>query len=219
MAAGPYKSVELGRYSRLGLYACRQPSKRGVCRWLYRNSPLSISIQSRRKHHCTRCSGRPIRRPAIPSLAETCTLYSLPVSRPAAIVLTQRTTISSFRQHHRTGVRGPFRVALISIAGLRVARISIARRTGVGEVSRGAWVPIARLRIARRSVSCGPVSWVAVIGARWRWRRTRDAPEYAGRPSNRRSERCSWPTTCRCSNGSAGSCSPKTTGKAALTGS
>ena len=56
MAAGPYKSVELGRYSRLGLHACRQPSKRGVCNWLYRNSPLTIPIQSRRKHHCTRCS-------------------------------------------------------------------------------------------------------------------------------------------------------------------
>jgi hypothetical protein len=56
VAAGPYKSVELGRYSRLGLHACRQPSKRGVCKWLYRNSPLSIPIQSRRKHHCTRCS-------------------------------------------------------------------------------------------------------------------------------------------------------------------
>ena len=67
-----------------------------------------------------------------------------------------------------TGVGGPFRVALVSIAGLtRITWVSIARRTGVGGVSRIAWIPIARLRIARISVSCVPVSWVAVVGARW----------------------------------------------------
>ena len=51
MAAGPSKSVELGRCSRLALHACRQPSKRGVCKRLYRNPPRSIPLQSRRKHH------------------------------------------------------------------------------------------------------------------------------------------------------------------------
>ena len=67
-----------------------------------------------------------------------------------------------------TGITGSARVALISIAGLtRITWVSIARRTGVGGVSRIAWIPIARLRIARISVSCVPVSWVAVVGARW----------------------------------------------------
>ena len=50
--------------------------------------------------------------------------------------------------------KGPFRVALISIAGLtRITWISRARLTGVGGVSRIAWVSIARLGVTRIPVS------------------------------------------------------------------
>ena len=103
----------------------------------------------------------------------------------------------------------------------RRALISIARRTGVRGVSRVTWISIARLRVARISVggisvSRRSVGRVAEIGARWGWRGTRNSSEYPSCPSDGRSERGSRPATRRCSNGSTRSRSQYAPTKAAL---
>jgi hypothetical protein len=122
-----------------------------------------------------------------------------------------------------TGVGGIFRVAWRSIgreSGVggvcRVAWVSIARRTGVGGLSRVVWVSVARSCVARISVSRGTVGWVAVICARWGWWCTSDSRNYPRCPSDRCSEGGSRPTTCRCSDGSTRSRSPKAPAKAAF---
>jgi len=81
----------------------------------------------------------------------------------------------------------------------------------VGGVSRIARVPIVRLRIAGISVG-----WVAIIGARWRWRCTRNSPKYPGCPSDRCSKGGSRPATRCCSNGSTRSRSQYSPTEAAL---
>jgi len=104
-----------------------------------------------------------------------------------------------------------------------VAWVSIARRSGVSGVSRVALIAIAglgvaRISVRRRSVRRVAVGWVAEIGARWRWRCTSDSPEYPGCPSDRRSERGSRPATRRCSNRSTRSRTQYAPTKAALDG-
>jgi hypothetical protein len=90
----------------------------------------------------------------------------------------------------------------ISVAGRRVGWVSIGGIT------------VTRIPVARK-ISIG---WVAVIGARWRWRSARDTSKNSGCPSDRRPQGGSWPATrCR-SNRSTGSRSPKPTGKTALDG-
>jgi hypothetical protein len=54
VATGPYKAVELGGCSRLGLHACRQSSRRGAWKWFYHKSPHSLATLSARKHRRTR---------------------------------------------------------------------------------------------------------------------------------------------------------------------
>jgi len=84
--------------------------------------------------------------------------------------------------------------AICIVARVSITRIPIARVGGV---------PRARLWVARISVSGISVGWVAVIGARWRWRCSSDPPEYPGCPSDRSSEGGSRPATRRSPNGSA----------------
>ena len=62
------------------------------------------------------------------------------------------------------------------------------------------------------------VRWVAVIGARWWWRRSRNSSDYSGCPSDRCSESGSWPATRRCANGSTRSRSQYPSAEAAFDG-
>jgi hypothetical protein len=108
------------------------------------------------------------------------------------------------------------------VGGL-LAWVSIARRSGVSGVSRVALIAIAGLGVAwisvrRRSVRRVAVGWVAVVSARWRRRCARNSSEYPGCPSNRCSEGGSRPATRRCSNGSTRSGSQYAPTKAALDG-
>jgi hypothetical protein len=90
------------------------------------------------------------------------------LSRIAGVFMPQRTGISGVSRVARRSIARGTRVGGVP----RVAWVSIARRTGVAGLSRVAWVSIARLCVTRIPVSRRSVGWVAVVGARWRWRCT-----------------------------------------------
>jgi hypothetical protein len=70
VAAGPYKAVELGGCSRLGLYVYRQSSRRGACKWLYHKSPRSLRTLPAHKHRGT-CRFAAVRGPRVRILLAT----------------------------------------------------------------------------------------------------------------------------------------------------